>query len=112
MSAIGSIPNGSTVRSQFVPGLEDQSRDWEIVLQESHHRGRLPRRHMDLHGDRQRHWGDRSAPGHRQPYPEGACAQHSRPPEWRSGAGRHSDLHRDAGYRLKIDGSHERCALT
>ncbi|MFB6458650.1 sensor histidine kinase [Bradyrhizobium tunisiense] len=38
MSAIGSISNGSTVRSQFVSGLEDQSRDWERVLQESHHR--------------------------------------------------------------------------
>lgn len=38
MSAIGSISNGSTVRSQFVSGLEDQSRDWELVLQESHHR--------------------------------------------------------------------------
>ncbi|SCB46641.1 Two-component sensor histidine kinase, contains HisKA and HATPase domains [Bradyrhizobium yuanmingense] len=38
MSAIGSIPNGGTVRSQFVSGLEDQSRDWELVLQESHHR--------------------------------------------------------------------------
>nr|WP_249782673.1 MULTISPECIES: sensor histidine kinase [unclassified Bradyrhizobium] len=38
VSAIGSIPNGGTVRSQFVSGLEDQSRDWELVLQESHHR--------------------------------------------------------------------------
>lgn len=38
MSAIGSIPNGDTVRSEFVYGLEVQSRDWELVLQESHHR--------------------------------------------------------------------------
>lgn len=38
MSAIGSMPNGSAVRSQFIAGLDDQSRDWELVLRESHHR--------------------------------------------------------------------------
>ncbi|MBR1132014.1 sensor histidine kinase [Bradyrhizobium iriomotense] len=38
MSAIGSMPNGSAVRSQFVAGLDDRSRDWELVLRESHHR--------------------------------------------------------------------------
>ncbi|MHC2626231.1 two-component sensor histidine kinase [Bradyrhizobium huanghuaihaiense] len=37
MSAIGS-PNGSAVRSQFAAGRDDQSRDWELVLRESHHR--------------------------------------------------------------------------
>ncbi|WP_026201959.1 sensor histidine kinase [Bradyrhizobium sp. WSM2793] len=38
MSAIGARPNDHLVRSQFVPGLDDQSRDWELVLRESHHR--------------------------------------------------------------------------
>jgi two-component sensor histidine kinase len=38
MSAIGARPNEHVVRSQFVPGLDDQSRDWELVLRESHHR--------------------------------------------------------------------------
>jgi two-component sensor histidine kinase len=38
MSAIGSMQDGGAVRSQFVPGLDDQSRDWELVLRESHHR--------------------------------------------------------------------------
>ncbi|TWB02303.1 sensor histidine kinase [Bradyrhizobium stylosanthis] len=38
MSAIGSMPNGSAVRSQFIAGLDDQSGDWELVLRESHHR--------------------------------------------------------------------------
>jgi len=38
MSAIGSMPNGSAVRSQFIAGLDEQSRDWELVLRESHHR--------------------------------------------------------------------------
>jgi two-component sensor histidine kinase len=38
MSAIGSMSNGSAARSQFVGSLDDQSRDWELVLQESHHR--------------------------------------------------------------------------
>lgn len=38
MSAIGSMPNGSAVRSQFAASLDDQSRDWELVLRESHHR--------------------------------------------------------------------------
>ncbi|WP_262047213.1 sensor histidine kinase [Bradyrhizobium sp. Bra78] len=38
MSAIGSMPNGSSVRAQFVASLDDQSRDWELVLRESHHR--------------------------------------------------------------------------
>lgn len=38
MSAIGSMPNGSAVRSQFIASLDDQSRDWELVLRESHHR--------------------------------------------------------------------------
>ncbi|MGY8706565.1 sensor histidine kinase [Bradyrhizobium sp. 18BD] len=38
MSALGSMPDGSTVRSQFVAGLDDPSRDWELVLRESHHR--------------------------------------------------------------------------
>jgi two-component sensor histidine kinase len=38
MSAIGSMPNGSAVRSQFAASLDDPSRDWELVLRESHHR--------------------------------------------------------------------------
>ncbi|EJN10541.1 signal transduction histidine kinase [Bradyrhizobium sp. YR681] len=38
MSAIGSMQDGSAVRSQFVASLDDQSRDWELVLRESHHR--------------------------------------------------------------------------
>lgn len=38
MPAIGSWPNDDVVRSQYVAGLDDQSRDWELVLRESHHR--------------------------------------------------------------------------
>ncbi|MDA9404348.1 sensor histidine kinase [Bradyrhizobium sp. CCBAU 45389] len=38
MSAIGSMPHGSAVRPQFVTGLDDRSRDWELVLREFHHR--------------------------------------------------------------------------
>ncbi|SFM61674.1 Two-component sensor histidine kinase, contains HisKA and HATPase domains [Bradyrhizobium sp. Rc3b] len=38
MSAIGARPNDHVVRSQFLPGLDDQSRDWELVLREFHHR--------------------------------------------------------------------------
>ncbi|MCK1742826.1 sensor histidine kinase [Bradyrhizobium sp. 139] len=38
MPAIGSWPNDDVVRSQYVASLEDQSRDWELVLRESHHR--------------------------------------------------------------------------
>jgi two-component sensor histidine kinase len=38
MTATGSMPNGSAVRSPFVAGLDDPSRDWELVLRESHHR--------------------------------------------------------------------------
>src|SRR5436305_1172304 len=38
MSAIGSMQDGGAVRSQFVASLDDQSRDWELVLRESHHR--------------------------------------------------------------------------
>ncbi|OKO88022.1 histidine kinase [Bradyrhizobium sp. NAS80.1] len=38
MSVIGSRPNDSFVRSQYVASLDDQSRDWELVLRESHHR--------------------------------------------------------------------------
>jgi two-component sensor histidine kinase len=38
MSGIGARPNDHVVRSQFVGSLDDQSRDWELVLRESHHR--------------------------------------------------------------------------
>ncbi|WP_298244413.1 sensor histidine kinase [uncultured Bradyrhizobium sp.] len=38
MSGIGARPNDQFVRSQFVASLDDQSRDWELVLRESHHR--------------------------------------------------------------------------
>ncbi|MBW7973755.1 sensor histidine kinase [Bradyrhizobium sp. BR 10289] len=38
MSGIGSMPNGGAVRSPFVVSPDDQSRDWELVLRESHHR--------------------------------------------------------------------------
>lgn len=38
MSAIGSRPNDDVVRSQYVASLDEQSRDWELVLRESHHR--------------------------------------------------------------------------
>ena len=38
MSAIGSGANDQFVRSQYVASLDDQSRDWELVLRESHHR--------------------------------------------------------------------------
>ncbi|RXT36496.1 sensor histidine kinase [Bradyrhizobium betae] len=38
MSGIGSMPSGGAVRSQFVGSPDDQSRDWELVLRESHHR--------------------------------------------------------------------------
>ncbi|WP_426609842.1 sensor histidine kinase [Bradyrhizobium sp. McL0616] len=38
MTAIGSRPNDKVFRSQFVASLDDASRDWELVLRESHHR--------------------------------------------------------------------------
>ncbi|PDT88842.1 histidine kinase [Bradyrhizobium sp. Y36] len=38
MSGIGARPNDHVVRSQFVASLDDQARDWELVLRESHHR--------------------------------------------------------------------------
>jgi two-component sensor histidine kinase len=38
MSAIGSRPNDDVVRSQYLASLDEQSRDWELVLRESHHR--------------------------------------------------------------------------
>ena len=38
MSGIGARPNDHVVRSEFVASLDDQSRDWELVLRESHHR--------------------------------------------------------------------------
>jgi len=38
MPDISSRPNEKVVRSQFVAGLDDVSRDWELVLRESHHR--------------------------------------------------------------------------
>ncbi|MDA9533990.1 MULTISPECIES: sensor histidine kinase [unclassified Bradyrhizobium] len=38
MSGIGARPNDHVVRPQFVASLDDQSRDWELVLRESHHR--------------------------------------------------------------------------
>lgn len=38
MSAIGSRANDDVVRSQPVAAHDDRSRDWELVLRESHHR--------------------------------------------------------------------------
>lgn len=38
MSGIGARPNDHVVRSQFVASLDEQARDWELVLRESHHR--------------------------------------------------------------------------
>ncbi|AWM04850.1 sensor histidine kinase [Bradyrhizobium amphicarpaeae] len=38
MSIIDARPNDHVVRSQFVASLDEQSRDWELVLRESHHR--------------------------------------------------------------------------
>ncbi|WP_314957727.1 sensor histidine kinase [Bradyrhizobium cosmicum] len=38
MSAIGPGTNDQFVRSHHVASLDDQSRDWELVLRESHHR--------------------------------------------------------------------------
>ncbi|MBR0963149.1 sensor histidine kinase [Bradyrhizobium diazoefficiens] len=38
MSATGSMPNDDAVRSQYLASLDEQSRDWELVLRESHHR--------------------------------------------------------------------------
>ncbi|WP_441237705.1 sensor histidine kinase [Bradyrhizobium sp. 930_D9_N1_4] len=38
MSAIGSGSTDHVVRSQHIVSLDDQSRDWELVLRESHHR--------------------------------------------------------------------------
>lgn len=38
MSGIGSRPNDHVVRPQFIASLDEQSRDWELVLRESHHR--------------------------------------------------------------------------
>ncbi|MCS3726654.1 sensor histidine kinase [Bradyrhizobium betae] len=38
MSAIGSRPDDDVVRSQYVASFDEQSRDWELVLRESHHR--------------------------------------------------------------------------
>lgn len=38
MSGIGARLNDHVVRSQFVASFDDQSRDWELVLRESHHR--------------------------------------------------------------------------
>lgn len=38
MSGIGARPNDHVARPQFVASLDDQSRDWELVLRESHHR--------------------------------------------------------------------------
>jgi two-component sensor histidine kinase len=38
MSGIGSMANDDFVQSQYVASLDDQSRDWELVLRESHHR--------------------------------------------------------------------------
>jgi len=38
MSGINARPNDDVVRSQLVASLDDQSRDWELVLRESHHR--------------------------------------------------------------------------
>ena len=38
MSAIGLETSDHFVRSQHIASLDDQSRDWELVLRESHHR--------------------------------------------------------------------------
>ena len=38
MSGIGSKANDDFVQSQYVASLDVQSRDWELVLRESHHR--------------------------------------------------------------------------
>ena len=38
MSALGSLPNGSSFDLNSSPVLTIQSRDWELVLRESHHR--------------------------------------------------------------------------
>jgi len=38
MPAIGLGTSDDVVRSQYVASLDDQSRDWELVLRESHHR--------------------------------------------------------------------------
>ncbi|WFU75133.1 sensor histidine kinase [Bradyrhizobium sp. CB2312] len=38
MSGIGARPNEHVVRSEFVASPDDPSRDWELVLRESHHR--------------------------------------------------------------------------
>lgn len=38
MPDIGSRPTDSDTRSQLVASLDDLSRDWELVLRESHHR--------------------------------------------------------------------------
>ncbi|WP_454645087.1 sensor histidine kinase [Bradyrhizobium liaoningense] len=38
MSGIGAGVNDHVVRPQLVASLDDQSRDWELVLRESHHR--------------------------------------------------------------------------
>ncbi|WP_426413087.1 sensor histidine kinase [Bradyrhizobium ganzhouense] len=38
MPEINSRPNDRSVRSGFVANLDDVSRDWELVLRESHHR--------------------------------------------------------------------------
>ena len=38
MSGIGARLNDDVVRSPFVASLDDPSRDWELVLRESHHR--------------------------------------------------------------------------
>jgi two-component sensor histidine kinase len=38
MSAIGLETSDHFVRSQHIANLDDQSRDWELVLRESHHR--------------------------------------------------------------------------
>ena len=38
MSGIGSRVNDDVVQSQYIASLDVQSRDWELVLRESHHR--------------------------------------------------------------------------
>ena len=38
MSGIGSRANDDFVQSQYIASLDVQSRDWELVLRESHHR--------------------------------------------------------------------------
>ncbi|MCK1708950.1 MULTISPECIES: sensor histidine kinase [unclassified Bradyrhizobium] len=38
MPALGSRSHDNVARSQYVTNLDDQSRDWELVLRESHHR--------------------------------------------------------------------------